>query len=70
MGKRFSLLYRVQIGSEAHPASNIMVTGDYFSGVKRPRRQADYSSSSTAEVKNVGAVPPLLHIFIAWCLIN
>jgi hypothetical protein len=28
-------------------------------GVIRQRREADYSSQSTAEVKKVGAIPPL-----------
>jgi hypothetical protein len=30
--------------------------------VKRPRREADHSPPSTAEVKNVGAMPPLPHV--------
>jgi hypothetical protein len=29
--------------------------------VKRPGREADHSSPSSAEVKNVGATPPLSH---------
>jgi hypothetical protein len=38
--------------------------------VKRSGREADHSLAPSAEVKNGGAVPPLPHVFIAWCLIN
>jgi hypothetical protein len=41
------------------------------SGVKRPGREADHSPSSSAEVKNSGAMPPLnQHVFMARSLIN
>jgi hypothetical protein len=46
------------------------VPGDLFLGVKRPRHAADHSPPSNAEVTNGGTVPPLLHAFMAWCLIN
>jgi hypothetical protein len=36
----------------AHPASCRMGTGGSFPGVKRPRREADHSPPSSAEVKN------------------
>jgi hypothetical protein len=39
----FSLRYRVQTGSEAHPASCPMRTGAVSPGVKRPAREADHS---------------------------
>jgi hypothetical protein len=43
----------VQTGSGAHPASYPMGTGNPFPGGKaRPRRDADHSSPSSAEVKN------------------
>jgi hypothetical protein len=43
----------VQTGSGAHPASNPMSIGGSFAGGKaRPRRDADHSPPSRAEVKN------------------
>jgi hypothetical protein len=39
-------------------------------GVKWLGHEADYSPPSSAEIKNVGAIPPLPHIFMVWCLIN
>jgi hypothetical protein len=47
----FSLGHRVQTGSGAHPASYPMGIGDLSLGVKRPRREADHSLPSSAEVK-------------------
>jgi hypothetical protein len=47
----FSLHYRVQNGSGAHPASYPMGTRGSSLGVKRPRREADHSHPSNAEVK-------------------
>jgi hypothetical protein len=41
------------------------VPGAIFPGVKRPGLQADNLPSSRAEVKNVGAIHPLPHIFTA-----
>jgi hypothetical protein len=35
--------------------------GLFFHGLNRPGREADHSPPSSAEVKNVGAVPPHLH---------
>jgi hypothetical protein len=32
--------------------------------------EADHSPSSNAKVYNAGAVPPLPHVFMVWCLIN
>jgi hypothetical protein len=43
--------HRVQNGSGAHPASYPMGTRGSFPGVKRPRREADHSPPSSAEVK-------------------
>jgi hypothetical protein len=37
------------------------VAGVLFPGVKRLGRDADHSTPSNAEVKNGGAIPPLLH---------
>jgi hypothetical protein len=47
----FSLLYNVNIGSGAHP-TYLMGTADTLTGVKRQGHEADYSSPSTADVKN------------------
>jgi len=44
----FSRRHRVKTGSVVHPASCPMSTG-----VKNPRREADHSPPSGAEVKNV-----------------
>jgi hypothetical protein len=55
----FSLLHSVQTASGAHPASYPMGTEAGYSVVKRPRREADHSPPSIAEVKNAEAIPPL-----------
>jgi hypothetical protein len=46
----FSLHNRVHTGSGAHPASCSMHPG--YPGVKRPKREVDYSPPSSAEDKN------------------
>jgi hypothetical protein len=46
------LRHRVQTGSMAHPASYPVGIRGSFSGVKRPRREADHSPPSGTEVKN------------------
>jgi hypothetical protein len=38
------------------------VPGVLFTGIKRPRYEANHSLSSSAEVKNGEAITPLLHI--------
>jgi hypothetical protein len=51
--KDFFSIVCVQTGSEAHPASCTMGTGGPFPGGKaRPRRDADHSPLSSAEVVN------------------
>jgi hypothetical protein len=51
-GQEFSLLYVVQTGSGARPASYPMgVPGALSPGVKRPWREADRSPPTSAEVK-------------------
>jgi hypothetical protein len=41
-----------------------------FLALKRPRREADHSPQSTAEIKNGGAMPPLPHnlheVVLSW----
>jgi hypothetical protein len=52
--KGYSLLHSVETGSGPHPAS----TGTVSPGVKQPGREPDHS---TADIKNGGTIPPLLH---------
>jgi hypothetical protein len=47
----FSLHQRVKNGFGAHPASYPLGGRGSFPGVKRPGREADHSSPSSAEVK-------------------
>jgi hypothetical protein len=39
-------------------------SGEISPGVKRPGLKADHSPSSSAEVKNGGAIPPLPHMYL------
>jgi hypothetical protein len=51
-GQRIFLLAPASTGSGAHPASYPMGTGSPFPGSKaQPRRDADHSPPSSAEVK-------------------
>jgi hypothetical protein len=59
-----SVLYSVQTGSGAHPASYPMRGGGSSLGVKRQGREVDHSPSARAEVKNDGAIPPLAHVLM------
>jgi hypothetical protein len=57
---RYSLLHGVRTGSGAHPAYYPMGTGGgggLFPEIKRHRSETDHSLPSSAEVKNVGAIP-------------
>jgi hypothetical protein len=54
---QYFFLHSVQTGSGAHPGSYLMDTV----GVKRPGHEADHSPTSSAEVKNGGALPSLPH---------
>jgi hypothetical protein len=58
----FSLFHCIEAGSGVHSVSYPMCTGADFPKSKRQRREADYHSPSSAEVKNGGAIPPLLHL--------
>jgi hypothetical protein len=82
-GGNFSLHHRVQTGSEAHPASYPVGTGDLSLRVKRPGREADHSPLSSAEVKECVELylhsPIRLHgvvlsyvqdVFMPWCLVK
>jgi hypothetical protein len=56
----FYVLHNVQTGSDVLPASYPMGTGALSSEAERPGREAN-PSPSNVEVKNGGAVPPLVH---------
>jgi hypothetical protein len=63
-GKEISLLFmasRPALGPIQSPSEWVPV--GLPPGVKRPVSEFDHSPSSGAEVKNGGAVPPLLHMF-------
>jgi hypothetical protein len=65
----FSLHHRVQNGSEAHSASSPLGPGTLSLGVKRPGREADHSSPSSAEVKNAWSYTfTPQYVFMAWYL--
>jgi hypothetical protein len=55
-GRYVSLIHSLQSGSGAHPQ---WIQRAISPEVKRPTREADHSSPSSAEVKNGGAIPPL-----------
>jgi hypothetical protein len=55
-------LYSTQTGSEVYPASYPLGYRGLSRGAKRPGREADHSSPSSAEVKNSGAIPSLPHM--------
>jgi hypothetical protein len=52
LGQEFSFLWEVQTDSGAHPVSVQWVEIALSLGVKRPGRDADHSSPSSAEIKN------------------
>jgi hypothetical protein len=59
-----------QTGSGARPVSYPMGTGA-LSLVKRPGREADHSSASSAEVKNaLNYTSTLPYVFLAWYLVK
>jgi hypothetical protein len=60
-GQDSRLLHSIQTGSGTHPAPYAVCSeGAVSPGVKRQRREADHLPLSSAEVRNSGAVPPLL----------
>jgi hypothetical protein len=70
---KLSLHYRVQTGSEAHPASYPMGTrGSFPGGVKRPGgREPYHSPPSSAEVKNARSYTSTpQYTFKAWCSVK
>jgi hypothetical protein len=53
------LLHNIQTDSGAQPVPIQWVPVALPLGVKQQKREADYSASSSAEVKKSGAIPPL-----------
>jgi hypothetical protein len=51
MDRDFSLFHHVQTGSGAHASSFLMSTGDVLGGIKRPKLEADNSSTSSVNIK-------------------
>jgi hypothetical protein len=80
--RALSLRNRFHTGSGDNPVSYPMGTGGSFPVVKKPRREGDHSSPSSAEVKNAWSytsTPTLLYgvvrtqaqdVFVACCLIQ
>jgi hypothetical protein len=58
----FSFLQSFQTDPGAHLVSYSMDRGALSTGVKRPGREADHSSPSTAEVKKDEAIPQFPHM--------
>jgi hypothetical protein len=56
-----SLLHNVQTGSEVHPASYTRVLSAVSPELKQQGCEANNSSTSSAEVKDGGVIPPLPH---------
>jgi hypothetical protein len=61
MAGYFFLLHSVQTGSGAHPVSYQMCTMSPHPGSKAREREANYSSPSSTEIMNSGAIPSLFH---------
>jgi hypothetical protein len=63
IGKNISVPLSVQTESGAFQPPEERVPGADSPGVKQPVREADHSPASSAEAKNVGAMPPSPHTF-------
>jgi hypothetical protein len=61
---------RVQTGSGAHPASYRMGIVGSAPGVKWSGPEADHSPLISAGLTIRGAIPPLPHVFVAWCFVK
>jgi hypothetical protein len=55
------ILHNIQTGLGANLLFIQWLLGDVSAGVKRQQHEADHSPPSSADVKNDGAMPPLLH---------
>jgi hypothetical protein len=60
-GQEIFLMYNVQTGSGAHPATYTVGHGGCFPKGKWQGHEADHSPTSNAEVKNGGAILSLPH---------
>jgi hypothetical protein len=61
----FFFLQNIQMASGACPTSYSVDTEDDLLGLRRPGWMGDRSSPSSAEVRMVGALPPLL-LYACW----
>jgi hypothetical protein len=59
-------VYGLDVQTGSGTSSYLMGTRGFLPGVKQPVNEADHSPSSSAEVKNGGAIPPLTQ----QCIIN
>jgi hypothetical protein len=66
----FSLRHQVHTASGAHPASNYVCNWALSPEVKRPGREAGYSSPSSPEVNAWSYTRTPLYAFLAWFLIE
>jgi hypothetical protein len=67
----FSLCHHVQTVSGAHLASYPVGAGALSLGVKRPGHEADYSSTSSVEVKDAWSCTfTPQYAFMAWCSVK
>jgi hypothetical protein len=64
----FSKASRPNLGPSQHPI--LWVQGANYPGVKLKGREADHSPPSDAEVKKVGAIPPLPHMSSWHCKVK
>ena len=71
---RLSVLQSVQTGSGADLAFYQMDTGDCFSGIKRPEREADQLPPSVTDVRNeesyTSTTTYILPPSMVWCVTN
>jgi hypothetical protein len=59
------------MGTGTHPSSYTILPEGSLLGIKRPGREAYYSSPSSAAVKNVWSYTSISqYVFIMWCLIK
>jgi hypothetical protein len=64
----FSTASRLVLGPTKPPIKWVPIA--ISPGVNRSGYKADHSPPSRAEVKNGGAITPLLNVFMTYCLLN
>jgi hypothetical protein len=62
--RAIDVLFKPALGAD--PTFTVVGIGALFLGVERPGREANHSPLSTADVVNVGAIPPL-PCTPSWC---